>query len=92
MADAAPTTDDEPAPLTPGSTTAVPAASTKKEDLALVKMHEIVDSFLARPDSGPFREPVDYVGEFVSYHETPERSSRFLNLIRVGIGRLSGNC
>lgn len=40
----------------------LPAASPKEEDLALVKMHEIVDGFLARPDSGPFREAVDWRG------------------------------
>jgi Bromodomain len=40
----------------------LPAAPAKEEDPALVKMHEIVDGFLARPDSGPFREPVDWRG------------------------------
>lgn len=39
-------------------------------DEALVRMHEIVDIFLARPDSGPFREPVDWRGlELFDYPE-----------------------
>ena len=29
-------------------------------DEALIKLEEIVDNFLSRPDSGPFREPVDW--------------------------------
>jgi hypothetical protein len=78
MADAAGPTADAPAappPLAPPSAAAAPmpvppvppapaptAPPKREEDLALVKMHEIVDGFLARPDSGPFREPVDWRG------------------------------
>jgi hypothetical protein len=49
-------------PVPPVSAPAPMAPPKREEDLALVKMHEIVDGFLARPDSGPFREPVDWRG------------------------------
>lgn len=53
--------DDKP------TTEAPPAAAAEQEiqeedDPALIRMHSIVDKFLARPDSGPFREPVDWRG------------------------------
>ena len=66
----APKADDDKAPkvddTAPKSDDTAPKAEEQqpkpKQDPALVKMHEIVDTFLARADSGPFREPVDWRG------------------------------
>jgi Bromodomain len=55
------TATEPPAAAVMAAVAAAPPLS-KPQDPALVKMHEIVDGFLARPDSGPFREPVDWRG------------------------------
>jgi hypothetical protein len=40
----------------------MPATAEQGQEEALKRMMKMVNSFLSRPDSGPFREPVDWRG------------------------------
>ena len=54
----------------------MPPAEGQEE--ALARMTKIVNAFLARPDSGPFREPVDWRG--LELHDYPEIIKHMMDL------------
>lgn len=54
----------------------MPPAEGQEE--ALARMTKIVNAFLARPDSGPFREPVDWRG--LELHDYPEIITHMMDL------------